>query len=129
MRVWLFTFISLLCIPAFAAEPTSAQRLNLRAPDIHDVLTPQQISSVIAATHDPDQDSETVQVQGFRGTSAPRTPVAWSGLAAPFWALLHPANAWRIFAPLPPDQARPVQVADQPYLAVAAQNSELRAGL
>ncbi len=32
------------------------------------------------------------------------TPKVWPGIAAPFWALLNPAQSWRIFAPLPPDQ-------------------------
>jgi hypothetical protein len=27
----------------------------------------------------------------------------WPGLAAPVWALLHPAQAWRIFLPIPPE--------------------------
>jgi hypothetical protein len=27
----------------------------------------------------------------------------WTGLAAPVWALLHPAEAWRIFLPIPPE--------------------------
>jgi len=34
-----------------------------------------------------------------------RDPVreVWTGLAAPVWALLHPAQAWRIFLPIPPE--------------------------
>jgi hypothetical protein len=27
---------------------------------------------------------------------------AWGGIAAPFWAILHPKDAWRIFLPIPP---------------------------
>ena len=26
----------------------------------------------------------------------------WGGLLAPVWAVLHPTQAWRIFAPIPP---------------------------
>jgi hypothetical protein len=26
---------------------------------------------------------------------------AWGGIAAPFWALLHPKDAWRILVPIP----------------------------
>jgi hypothetical protein len=29
------------------------------------------------------------------------TQDVWGGLAAPFWALLHPTQAWRIFLPIP----------------------------
>jgi hypothetical protein len=25
----------------------------------------------------------------------------WEGIAAPFWAMLHPTQAWRIFLPIP----------------------------
>jgi len=25
----------------------------------------------------------------------------WPGILAPFWAVLHPTQAWRIFAPIP----------------------------
>jgi len=27
---------------------------------------------------------------------------AWGGIAAPFWAFMHPKDAWRIFVPIPP---------------------------
>ena len=27
---------------------------------------------------------------------------AWGGIAAPFWAIMHPKDAWRIFVPIPP---------------------------
>jgi hypothetical protein len=30
------------------------------------------------------------------------TREVWGGLAAPVWAILHPAQAWRIFLPIPP---------------------------
>ena len=26
----------------------------------------------------------------------------WGGIAAPFWAIAHPTQAWRIFLPIPP---------------------------
>jgi hypothetical protein len=26
----------------------------------------------------------------------------WGGIGAPFWALMHPTQAWRIFMPIPP---------------------------
>lgn len=30
------------------------------------------------------------------------TQEVWGGLAAPLWAILHPAQSWRIFLPIPP---------------------------
>jgi len=35
------------------------------------------------------------------------TQEIWGGIAAPFWALLHPAQSWRIFLPIPPKQSDP----------------------
>jgi hypothetical protein len=31
----------------------------------------------------------------------------WGGVAAPFWALLHPTQGWRILLPIPPKLAAP----------------------
>lgn len=128
MRACMLLLATLLSLPTLAAEPAKTPALDLKAPKLHDVWTPQEIAWVISGTVDPDR-LDTIEVQGFRGPSAPRTPVAWSGIAAPFWALAHPTQAWRIFAPLPPDQAAPTYVSSQPYLAVSAQNPELRSGL
>jgi hypothetical protein len=33
---------------------------------------------------------------------------AWGGIAAPFWAIMNPKDAWRIFVPIPP-KGRPQQ--------------------
>jgi hypothetical protein len=27
----------------------------------------------------------------------------WGGIAAPFWAVMHPAQSWRILMPIPPE--------------------------
>lgn len=84
------------------------QPLNLRAPDITKIFTAEQIQQVLAATVDPDKDIEEVEVERdrLRQKLPPNTPVVWPNLLAPFWALMHPTQAWRIIAPLPPDQAQ-----------------------
>jgi hypothetical protein len=51
---------------------------------------------------------EEIEVEGARVPAPTFTPRVWPGIAAPFWALLHPTQAWRIFAPIPPDQARTI---------------------
>jgi hypothetical protein len=55
------------------------------------------------------------------------TPNVWGGIAAPLWAVLHPTQAWRIFAPLPPDQARRAYNskadATAPYQVTAARSA------
>lgn len=93
--------------PAAAA----ARNVDLRIPPITSIYTPEQIAALLAKTRDPDMDE--IEVEGRRESSAPGTPRVWGGIAAPLWAVLHPSQSWRIFAPLPPDQvqadsARPV---------------------
>jgi hypothetical protein len=55
-------------------------------------------------------DIEEVEVEGER-EHLKSTPDVWPGIAAPFWAVLNPTQAWRIFAPLPPDQTRGMRYA------------------
>jgi hypothetical protein len=51
---------------------------------------------------------EEIEVEGARVPAPTFTPRVWPGIAAPFWALFHPTQAWRIFAPIPPDQAKDI---------------------
>jgi hypothetical protein len=87
-----------------AAQPAVSKPLDLRAPDIFDIFTPEQITVILARTFD--RNIEGVEVEGERVIERSATPRVWSGLGSPFWALAHPTQAWRIFAPLPPDQIR-----------------------
>jgi hypothetical protein len=70
--------------------------LDLKVPDIHAVMTSDQIA---AATPNPDEteviEPETVQVHG-----GPPPPYVPGGFAALYWGAMHPADAWRIVAPV-----------------------------
>lgn len=104
---------------AFAAEPAAvpaAKPLDLRAPDITKLYTAEQLNRILARTLK--DDIEEVEVEGRRVPVEPRSPTVWGGIAAPIWAILHPTQAWRILAPLPPDQAR--ALADTPAIAPRA---------
>ncbi|MBB6092598.1 hypothetical protein HNQ60_001476 [Povalibacter uvarum] len=85
----------------------STQRtLDLRAPDITRIFSREEIDRVLRATRDPDTIEE-VEVARERAKDLPSaTPNIPAGIIAPFWALANPTQAWRIFLPLPPDQAR-----------------------
>jgi hypothetical protein len=88
-----------------AAQPP-AKPLDLRAPDITKLYTPRQLDRLIAKM---DSDNiEEIEVEGARVPAPTFTPRVWAGIAAPFWALFHPTQAWRILAPLPPDQAKTI---------------------
>ena len=93
---------------AQAPDPSmrAAHRLNLRLPDITTILSQEQIDSVLSKVADRDT-LEEVEVEGSRLQHViPATPDIWPGIAAPVWALLHPLQSWRIFAPIPPDRAQ-----------------------
>lgn len=110
---------------ASAETPTANKRLDLRIPDITEIFSPEEIAVFIARTQYP-ETIEQVEVEGRRVPRPPKTPAVWPGIAAPFWAILNPTQAWRIFAPLPPDQVHQlVQLtpdATNPYREPAAFN-------
>ncbi len=112
MRTILAAGLLIACLPAIAAEPAKpTPSLDLRLPDITTLFTQEQIQRILAGTRDPDTIEE-VEVEGLRRRApVPSTPVIRSpwvtpGLFSPFWALANPTQAWRIFAPIPPDQAQ-----------------------
>lgn len=83
-----------------AAAPqggSSAQRpLNLSAPDVRTVVSPDQLKEPVPDNEQitETQEAETVAVKGE--TEAPDVP---GGFGALWWALNHPSQAWRILAP------------------------------
>jgi hypothetical protein len=90
--------------PAATIAATPVKPLDLTPPDITRIFTAEQIGRALAG---PIRDDiEEVEVEAVRERMLPNTPTVWGGIAAPFWAALHPTEAWRIFAPLPPDQTR-----------------------
>lgn len=78
--------------------------LDLRPPDITKLITREQLAQLLEKLDD--ENIEEVEVEGAKLPPTTFTPRVWPSIAAPFWALLHPTQAWRIFAPIPPDQAR-----------------------
>jgi hypothetical protein len=70
------------------------------------LVSAEELERLLAGTAAEEIDIDEVQVERRSGLPPDRPPV-WPGLLAPFWALTHPTQAWRIFAPLPADQANP----------------------
>lgn len=89
---------------ADSAGTSPAKPLDLRAPDITKLITSEQLAQLLEKLDD--ENIEEVEVEGAKVPQPTFTPRVWPAIAAPFWALLHPTQAWRIFAPIPPDQAR-----------------------
>jgi hypothetical protein len=92
---------------AAPATPKTLDRtLDLRPPKITQLYTPRQLERLIAKMES--DNIEEIEVEGARIPPPTFTPRVWPGIAAPFWALFHPTQAWRILAPIPPDQARDI---------------------
>jgi len=89
---------------ADSAAIPPAKPLDLRPPDITKLITSEQLAQLLEKLDD--ENIEEVEVEGAKVPPPTFTPRVWPSIAAPFWALLHPTQAWRIFAPIPPDQAR-----------------------
>jgi hypothetical protein len=76
--------------------PRLLKVLDLKAPDIHDVMSADEIAAALPYPDETDLDGpETVQVQG--GVPAPYVP---GGFAALYWAVTHPIQSWRVLAPV-----------------------------
>lgn len=89
---------------AIAASPGGT------SPALQLTLTPADMQAIAAAYEmgidaAPDAPLEEIIVTSPLEALPMQDPVrdVWTGLAAPVWALLHPAEAWRIFLPIPPE--------------------------
>jgi hypothetical protein len=101
----------LICAAAESAEPVPQQSqatpakpapalakppLDLRIGDIRKYMTPEEFRAAVNVSDEPN----TVIVEANR----PLLPMKFEepvpgGIIAPFWALAHPTQAWRIFVP------------------------------
>ena len=79
-----------------STQPPHLMVLDLKAPDIHDVMSADEIAAALPNPDETELDGpETVQVQG--GVPAPYVP---GGFAALYWAVTHPLQSWRVLAPV-----------------------------
>ena len=90
--------------PVPAARIVTKKPLDLRIGDVRKYMMPNEFQATLSA---PDADKNTVVVEGTRGVPPLKSqqPVP-AGIIAPFWALAHPLQSWRVFVPdvnRPPD--------------------------
>jgi hypothetical protein len=80
------------------SHPVQPERLagplDLSAPPINHVMTPEQVQALIAEPYDSEPEDVTVQEQRYEA------PVPSGQIQALTWALVHPLQAWRIFTPV-----------------------------
>jgi hypothetical protein len=77
---------------------TSPAPLKLQVGDVRKYMLPSEYRAAIGA---PDADRSTIVVEGQRVLPVKSTDPVAPGLLAPFWAVAHPTQAWRIFVPDP----------------------------
>jgi hypothetical protein len=86
---------------ASAAKPVPAKPatkpLDLSIRDVRNYMMPREFAEVLSA---PDAEGNTVVVEAKRELLPMKSeqPVP-GGIIAPFWALAHPLQSWRIFVP------------------------------
>jgi hypothetical protein len=79
------------------AKPHPTKPLDLRIGDVRKYMMPNEFNAALSA---PDADSDTVVVEAHREQLPMKfeKPVP-GGIIAPFWALAHPLQSWRILVP------------------------------
>ena len=79
------------------AKPPPAKPLDLRIGDVRKYMMPEEFDAAIGA---PDAERDTVVVEAHRALLPMKSeqPVP-GGIIAPFWALAHPLQSWRILLP------------------------------
>jgi hypothetical protein len=91
---------SVRCFAAVRPPGIKVAALDLRAPDVRKVFPIGELQKRLPDADDQlmAQEDTTVQVSTDRELPPPTAPV---GILAPFWAIRHPTQAWRIFMPVP----------------------------
>jgi hypothetical protein len=83
---------------AESSQGTAKKSLDLKAPAINRVFTRDEIAAYMAKPDEVDQD--VVTTVDVEGDMHERVNVP-SGIMSLPWAIRHPTQAWRIFAPSP----------------------------
>lgn len=76
--------------------------LLLTQPELANVVRRYEIRTGQVLTEPIDDDEVLVTAPGYVAPMRDVSQEAWGGIAAPFWAIRNPKDAWRIFVPIPP---------------------------
>jgi hypothetical protein len=84
-------------VPTVTAKSLPAKPFDLRIGNVRNYMMPNEYREALGV---PDADKDTVIVEGNRTL----LPVKYDqpvpgGIIAPFWALAHPLQSWRIIVP------------------------------
>ena len=92
--------------PATEAAPVVARHpgglnLLLTQSELRDWVRNYEMTTGQNLTSPIDDDEVVVRAPGALAPMRDVSQDAWGGIAAPFWAILHPKDAWRILVPIP----------------------------
>ncbi len=87
--------------PGGESKSAHTRPLDLRAPDIRILVSEAELRQRLDEPYELREMQEQVQVEGTRPDLY--LPI---GIASLPWAVMHPTQAWRIFLPIPPAQAK-----------------------
>lgn len=117
MRRWLTTagaLVGAFFLGAMAASPAWTDEKKPQPLDL--LLTRSELAAVVrnyeiktGENHTAPFDDEEILViaPGYLAPMRDPSQDVGGGLFAPFWAIRHPKDAWRIFAPIPPKGPSP----------------------
>lgn len=85
--------------PPASPRPAEVKPLDLHVGKVRDYMTPKEYAALLDQAA---EDDNTVIVKANAPLLPMRTELDVSGgILAPYWAIRHPKNAWRIFLPDP----------------------------
>ena len=84
-------------VPIQSADtPPTPRILDLKAPDVRDVMTVDELAAAMA----PPDELEVIGPDAVAVHGAAPAPYVPAGFGALYWAATHPFSAWRILAPV-----------------------------
>ena len=93
--------------PLVAASPANpALNLLLTQSELRSIVRRYEVEKGVSFDGPAHDDEVVVTATGELAPMRDVATDAWGGIAAPFWALMNPKDAWRIFAPIPPKPGR-----------------------
>ncbi len=85
-----------------ASSPTSKPlNLLLTREELRAVVRNYEVRTGEDLTGPINEDEVIVRAPAVLAPMRDESRDAWGGIAAPFWAIMHPKDAWRIFVPVP----------------------------
>jgi hypothetical protein len=111
------------------ATSSEARPLNLLLTQSELVAVVRNYEIKTGEVHTAPIDDEEILViaPGYVAPMRDASQDVGGGILAPFWAIMHPRDAWRIFVPIPPkgplEEAKPIRAEDRVTRPISALES------